>query len=200
MLKIKKISTEDIENVVKIHMSSFSGFFLTELGERFLYVYYRSMSLNDKCILLGIFDEDGLCGFCAAASISKGFNKQLILKNIISFSMVGLRIIYTRPTSLFRIFKNIRKTNSQIVDPGEYAELFSIAVSLDKQGLGIGKKLLLALEEELKSNGCKELTLTTDYYENKKTITFYRGLNYNVLYEFIAYPNRKMYRMIKKIK
>jgi len=34
---------------------------------------------------------------------------------------------------------------------------------------------------------------------NNKVIEFYKGLGYNDYYEFIAYPNRKMYKMIKDL-
>ena len=44
-----------------------------------------------------------------------------------------------------------------------------------------------------------EISLTTDYYNNEKTIAFYKKMGYAVLYEFVTYPNRKMYRMIKNL-
>ncbi len=85
-------------------------------------------------------------------------------------------------------------------DDGYYAELLSIGVSVKWQGQGIGKKLLIQLENEMKLQGCSSLSLTTDYNDNEKAIQFYKGLGYAVYYDFITYPNRKMYRMIKKLK
>jgi ribosomal protein S18 acetylase RimI-like enzyme len=101
--------------------------------------------------------------------------------------------------SLVRLFNNFTKSNSSIPDKGDYSELLSIAVSPDKQGMGVGKKLLCGLENELSAKSCSRLSLTTDYYNNEKTIYFYQELGYDIMYEFISYPNRKMYRMIKKI-
>jgi ribosomal protein S18 acetylase RimI-like enzyme len=77
--------------------------------------------------------------------------------------------------------------------------LFSIGVSDKKQGHGIGKKLLIQLENEMRLRGCANLSLTTDYNDNEKTIQFYKGLGYNIFYDFIAYPHRKMYRITKKL-
>lgn len=74
-----------------------------------------------------------------------------------------------------------------------------IVVSVNKQDKGISKKLLLELENELKLKNCSKLSLTTDFYNNIKTIEFYIRLGYDIYYEFIAYPNRKMYRMIKDL-
>ena len=155
--------------------------------------------MNQQAILLGFYEDDKLSGFCAATTISKGFNKNIIKNNFSQFFVEGFRLLFTKPFSLVRLIKNFSKSNPNIEDKGEYAELVSIAVSLNNQSQGIGKKLLKQLEIELKQKGCSDISLTTDFNNNEKTIQFYKGLDYNIYYEFIAYPNRKMIRMIKKI-
>jgi len=45
----------------------------------------------------------------------------------------------------------------------------------------------------------KYISLTTDYHNNEKVVDFYLKSNYKVLNEFISYPNRKMYKMIKML-
>ena len=198
-MEIKEISKGDLTNVVKVHKDSFKGFFLTELGDHFLKVYYDCVRKDDRGVLLGFYDEGQLFGFCAATKVSKGFNSHLVKKNLLRFSFIGLGLVLTRIRALIRLLKNFSKTDSGTPDEGKYAELLSIGVSDKKQGQGIGKKLLLQLEEELKLNGCSNLSLTTDYNNNEKTLHFYKGLGYEIYYDFIAYPNRKMYRMIKKL-
>jgi len=198
-MEIRKILKEDLNEVVNVHKASFRGFFLTELGDHFLNVYYDCVRKDNRGTVMGFYDEGQLWGFCAATTISRGFNSHLVKANIFRFSLIGIRLLLTRIPSLVRLFKNFSKTNSAIQDEGEYAELLSIGVSDKKQGQGIGKKLLVQLENEMKLKGCSELSLTTDYNNNEKAIQFYKGLGYNIYYDFIAYPNRKMYRMIKKL-
>lgn len=198
-MEIKTIGREDLRQVVEVHKDSFKGFFLTELGDHFLTVYYDCVRKDEKGILAGLYDESQLCGFFAATTLSNGFNKQLILKNFFRFSLIGLKLLLTRTPSLVRLFKNFTKTSQQVQDEGEYAELLSIGVSVKKQGQGIGKKLLVQFENEMRAKGCSALSLTTDYNQNEKAIQFYKGLGYTVYYDFIAYPNRKMYRMIKRL-
>jgi ribosomal protein S18 acetylase RimI-like enzyme len=198
-MEIKKVLKEEISQVVEAHKNSFKGFFLTELGDRFLSIYYDSVRRDEKGVLLGFYDEGQLYGFCAATTLSKGFNTHLIKGNLFRFALVGIRLLFTRVPSLIRLFKNFSKTSAASNDTGEYAELLSIGVSDKKQGQGIGKKLLIQLENEMKLKGCLKLSLTTDYNDNVKAIQFYKGLGYDIYYDFIAYPNRKMYRMIKKI-
>lgn len=198
-MQIKKALKEDIPQIVEVHKNSFKGFFLTELGDHFLTSYYDSVRKGEEGVLLGYYDEGELSGFCAATTLSKGFNTQLIKKNLFQFSLIGVRLLFTRIPSLIRLFRNFSKKSSSVSDTGDYAELLSIGVSDKKQGQGIGKKLLIQLEKEMQLKGCSKLSLTTDYYDNEKAIGFYKGLGYEIYYDFVAYPNRKMYRMIKKL-
>ncbi|MGB4413711.1 MAG: GNAT family N-acetyltransferase [Paludibacter sp.] len=199
-MEIKKILKQDLAEVVEVHKNSFNGFFLTELGDKFLATYYNSLIKDQRAVLLGMYDEENLLGFCAGTYLSKGYNTYLIRNNLLSYFIVGIKILFSKPIAIFHLVKNLSKGgNSNIEDNGEYAELLSIAVINNKQGKGIGKKLLLELENEMKLKGCFKLSLTTDFYNNIKVIEFYKGLGYNIYYEFIAYPNRKMYRMIKDL-
>jgi len=197
-MQIKEVSEKDLNKVVEVHKESFNGFFLTELGDNFLSLYYNSVRKNKNGILLGLYEEEALYGFAAATTLSKGFNKDLVKKNLIPFCFTAFQLLFTRIPALLRLTKNFSKTAS-IEDKGEYSELLSIGVSNEKQGKGIGKKLLVQLENELKLRGCSQLSLTTDYYKNEKAIGFYKSLGYEIYYDFVAYPNRRMYRMIKKI-
>jgi len=198
-MEIRKILETDLSAVVTVHKNSFKDFFLTKLGDGFLFVYYDSIRKNDNALLFGVFDNKELCGFCAATTFSRGFNKKLIKNNLLSFFLVGIRILFINPISLFRLYKNLSKNNPNVVDDGEYAELLSIGVSVNRQGEGFGKKLLFELEHELKLKGCNKVALTTDYNNNNKTLDFYNGMGYSVFYEFLAFPNRKMYKLIKYI-
>ena len=198
-MEIKRIPKKDLKQVVAVHKDSFKGFFLTELGDHFLEVYYDCVRKDEKGILLGYYEDEELFGFCAATTISQKFNAHLVKKNLFCFFLIGIRLVITRIPSLVRLFKNFSKTNSTMHDEGNYSELLSIGVSNKKQGLGIGKKLLIQLENEMKLKGCSKLSLTTDYHNNEKAIQFYKGLGYDIFYDFVAYPNREMYRMIKKI-
>lgn len=199
MIEVRKISKEDIVTVVQIHQDAFDGFFLTELGSDFLKLYYESVVENVRGILLGCYKDSQLVGFCAATTLSQGFNKKLVLDNITSFFCMALSLLFSKPDALIRLLKNFTKSNPSINDKGLYAELLSIGVLSNAQGLGIGKLLLFQLEKELSQKNCKKLSLTTDYYKNEKAIGFYKSLGYEILYDFVAYPKRKMYRLVKKL-
>ena len=199
MIEIREALKTDIEKIVDVHNAAFKDFFLTSLGSRFLALYYRSVLNNPRGILLVSDNGDGVIGFCAGTLLSAGFNSNLIKKNFSAYALEGLKLLFTNPVSLWHLFKNFSKEDSNVGDKGEYAELLSIAVDPNTQRSGAGKSMLLALEEEVKKRGGKQLSLTTDYNDNEKAIGFYHSLGYKEWYDFVTYPNRRMYRLIKDI-
>ena len=196
---IRQATIDDIDAIVKIHDGAFPNFFLTSLGDGFLKLYYKSvMNSSDGILLVSQCDND-IIGFCAGTLLSAGFNTGLIKKNLLSYMGQGIKLLFTHPVSIWHLYKNLSKENPDVGDKGDYAELLSIGVNPNRQGGGAGKKMLLALEEEVKNKGGIKLSLTTDYEENEKAIGFYHSLGYYEWYDFVTFPNRKMYRMIKQI-
>lgn len=199
MIDIKAATITDIDTIVDIHQRAFPDFFLTTLGTGFLRLFYKSVLTHPKGILLISANENGVIGFCAGTMLSAGFNSSLIKNNLFNYTIEGLKVLFTKPMALLHLYKNMSKEDSRIGDKGEYAELLSIGVNPKTQRTGAGKSMLQALEVEVKKRGGRELSLTTDYNDNEKAIGFYHSLGYKEWYDFTTYPNRKMYRLIKKI-
>lgn len=196
---IRKATSNDIKGIVDVHCSAFKGFFLTELGSNFLQVYYSSYFREPTAVLL-VAEKDGeVIGFASATSLSAGFNTRLVRKNVLRYALRGCVIAFTKPQALVNLYKNWSHRDPSIVDDGDYAELMSIAVSPNAQGGGIGKQLIQKTEEVVLSLKAERFSLTTDYYNNEATYAFYKKCGYKVIYEFIAYPARKMIRMIKEL-
>lgn len=198
-MAIFKATTIDIDSIVNIHDQAFPDFFLTSLGDDFLKLYYSSVLKSPDGILLVCKSEDITIGFCAGTMLSAGFNTRIIKNNFARFMGKGIRLFFSRPIKLWHLYKNMSKENPEVGDKGNYAELLSIGVDPNKQGGGVGKQLLLALEREVISRGGLTLSLTTDYDNNTKAISFYRSLGYKEWYDFVTFPNRRMYRMVKQL-
>lgn len=191
--------SEEAPALVKVHTRAFNDFFLTELGISFLHTYYRAVIQTQGSIAVcAINDDNEIIGFATGCENAKGYNRNLVLKNITRFSLQGIRLVFTKPGAIYRLLKNFEK-KSNPNDDGNYAELFSIAVLPDNKGLGVGKKLLERFEIEAKLKGCKKMTLTTDFYNNDQVVAFYKKNGYRVFYDFYTYPKRRMYKMIKKL-
>lgn len=196
---IRQAKLDDLDAIVNIHDIAFPNFFLTTLGDGFLKLYYKSVMNSPEGILLISHSDNVITGFCAGTLLSAGFNTRLIKKNLFGYMGQGIRLLFTHPVRIWHLYKNLSKENPDVGDKGEYAELLSIGVDPNKQGGGVGKKMLIALEEEVKKRGGSKLSLTTDCENNEKAIGFYHSLGYNEWYDFVTFPNRRMYRMIKQI-
>lgn len=201
MIEIRKAKTSDVDSIVAIHDQAFPDFFLTTLGNRFLRLYYTCMCNSKDAITLCAEKDGEVKGFATSSYYSHGFNTTLIKKNLFKFGLMGVELMFTKPKAILRLAKNLDKKakGNAVEDNGEYAELYSIAVMPENQGSGIGRKLLIATEEEVAKHNNK-ISLTTDYYHNEKTIGFYHSMGYHDYYEFVTYPNRRMWRMIKNLK
>ena len=64
---------------------------------------------------------------------------------------------------------------------------------------GIGHSLLREFEKKMKSMGVSKVVLTTDSISNDNVINFYQKNDFKVLYKFVTYPKREMYKLIKEL-
>ena len=109
---IRIATTKDVPQIVNIHMNAFEGFFLTTLGRSFLCFYYNAfVNSKDGIVLCAVADNE-VYGFAAATKQCKGYNSNLIKTNFISFIWLAIKILFTRPSALIRLAKNISKAMS----------------------------------------------------------------------------------------
>lgn len=199
-MKYRLVKISESEELSNIHIKSFKDFFLTTLGENFLRTYYMSCLKSEESIAICAVDKkENLIGFSIGCIHSKGFHKRLISQNILAFMLQGIIILFSKPKALIRLVNNLGK-NADKKDNGNYSELLSIGVLPSFNGLGIGKELIKMFEEEAIKKGCVEIALTTDFNNNDKVLEFYKSTGYKIYYDFITYPNRKMYKLIKNLK
>lgn len=200
MICYRKSKVSDSNRIAKIHLKSFPNFFLSTLGYSFLKTYYRSCAKSKEAISICAINQDDkkLLGFAVGCFNSVGFNKRLIFSNLLEYSYRAILLLFTKPTALIRLYKNLTKNNDKD-DKGNYAELLSIGVSPDQNSLGIGQKLLLKFENKVREKGINKITLTTDADSNDSVLKFYKKSGYTVYYDFETFPNRKMLKLIKEL-
>lgn len=198
-MNIRKATLYDVNAIVEIHINAFKGFFLTSLGRDFLKFYYTCFVKNGETVTMVAEENKIIYGFSAATTKCKGFNGRLIKENFFLFGLLTFKMLFRSPKSLLRLIRNLTKKGDGVIDKEDYAELYSIGVSRNTQGMGVGKKILIETEKNLKAMGVKRISLTTDYFNNEQAVGFYHSVGYKLLYEFVTYPNRKMYRLIKNL-
>ena len=200
-IKIRKAEISDYKILAEKHIEVFPDFFMSSLGLSFLRTYYKYVLQHPDTI--SFFAENGgeVVGYVVGRIRAKGFLKSVIKRNPLPFLWQGIKLIFTRPGALIRIFKNLekRKDDGDIHDNQDYGEIGLIGINPSLKGKGIGRKLLGKIEEELHRHNVSRLSLTTDYYNNDNTLAAYKAWGFHVLYDFKTYPDRRMYRLIKDV-
>ncbi|HCE55009.1 MAG TPA: GNAT family N-acetyltransferase [Lutibacter sp.] len=199
-MRFRTVKIAESKTLADIHKESFKDFFLTSLGAHFLDTYYKScIKSNESVAICAIDENEKMVGFSVGCLHSKGFHKRLIKQNLGTFMLQGIIILFSKPKAIIRLVNNLGK-NTDKNDNGNYAELLSIGVLPAYNGQGIGKELIKRFEDEAMNKGCSEMALTTDFDKNSKVLEFYKSTGYEIYYEFITYPERKMYKLKKNLK
>ena len=79
--RIRPMERSDIPAVVRVHLSSFQGFFLSSLGERFLVVLYdRVLQLPDSIGFIAENASSSVVGFVIGVTSQAGLRRQLLVR------------------------------------------------------------------------------------------------------------------------
>lgn len=190
--EVKSNEKELINEIVTIHLNTFTGFFLTFMGRGFLKQMYQSYCDHDESGLL-VAEEDGKAlGFLAFSSNFSGLYKFMIKTRLIQFGWYSIGAFFRRPSAFMHII-------SAFLKPGEakreekYVELSSIGVDPDVKSKGIGSKLIDALKDNVDFNKYAYINLETDAVDNEGAIHFYEKNGFVRERMFETDEGRKMY-------
>lgn len=193
MTKIRKVLLKDIDIVTEIHIKSFDGFFLTQLGPDFLKTYYKLIKEYSRSVFLVAEAADGtilgsVAGFLEPTSFYKNLKKQ-----IIKLGLIVIPTLFKKPFLIRKALSNLRKVN-KLSDKENIkaSELASIAVDPAFSSKGTGRLLVKAFIEESERMGAEFIYLTTDAEGNERVNKFYRSLGFELYRTFIAGSNRLM--------
>lgn len=190
--EVKPNEKELINEIVTIHLNTFTGFFLTFMGRGFLKQMYQSYCDYDESGLL-VAEEDGKAlGFLAFSSNFSGLYKFMIKTRLIQFGWYSIGAFFKRPSAFMHII-------SAFLKPGEakreekYVELSSIGVDPNVKSKGIGSKLIDALKDNVDFNKFAYINLETDAVDNEGAIHFYEKNGFVRERMFETDEGRKMY-------
>jgi glycosyltransferase involved in cell wall biosynthesis/ribosomal protein S18 acetylase RimI-like enzyme len=190
-MDVRPVSSDEISQVVEIHLRSFPGFFLTFLGRDFLELLYKSIYEDSKGIILVAASDICVRGFVAGVTNQKCFYQSLIARRKWRFAFSALKALIKRPAILFRLVRALHRPTEANKATGE-ACLMSIAVHTDYVSKGIGQQLVKAFCEELSQRGSPSVCLTTDQVKNEPVNRFYQRLGFQLSNTFITPEGRAM--------
>lgn len=195
MINIREVKYDEkklINDIVTIHLNTFTGFFLTFMGRGFLNQMYTSYCDYEEAGLL-VAEEDGKAiGFLAYSSNFSGLYKFMIKTRLIRFGWYSIGAFFRRPSAFMHII-------SAFLKPGEakreekYVELSSIGVDPNIKSKGIGSLLIDSLKRKVDFTKFAYINLETDAVDNEGAIHFYEKNGFVRERMFETDEGRKMY-------
>lgn len=189
---LRPLGTNNVNDVVNIHLSSFPGFFLSFLGPRFLSLFYSGICSVPEGIAFVYLNDNGTpAGFVAGTSNPRGFYSRLLKRDWLKFALASIIPVLKKPSVFKRIARAVSHPSDNPIGD-DVAGLFSIGVLPELQGAGAGKKLVQAFLEEARQRGCKRVFLTTDRDNNDAVNAFYSKFGFNVERQYVTPEGRRM--------
>lgn len=195
MIEIREVKPEEkklIDDIVTIHLETFSGFFLTFMGRGFLNQMYRSYCDHSESGLLVAEENGKAIGFLAYSGDFSGLYKFMIKTRLIPFGWYSVGAFFRRPSSFMHIIKAFLKPSEAKRDE-KYVELSSIGVDPTIKSKGIGSLLIDELKTRVDFNKFAYITLETDAVDNEGAIHFYEKNGFVQERMFETDEGRKMY-------
>lgn len=176
MIEIREVSSKEksiIKQVVKIHLDTFQGFFLTFMGKGFLTCLYKSYCQYKESGLLVAFEDNNPVGFLAYSGDYSGIYKFMLKTKLIPFAWYSLGAFLRNPKVFIRLIRALSKSD-EVKRKEKYIELASIGVSPNSKTKGIGTALINELKRMVDFDIYSYISLETDAENNKTANCFYR--------------------------
>ena len=189
-MEIRDISFKEhiiIKDIVRIHLSTFRGFFLTFMGRGFLTCLYKSFCMHKESGVLVAFENELPIGFLAYSGDYSGLFKFMIRKKLIPFAWFSFLAFIRKPKIFIRLLRAFYKSND-VKRSERYVELSSIGVKPDQKSKGIGSSLISTLKKKVDFSIYSYISLETDAKNNDSVNRFY--LNNGFILER-TYENRE---------
>ena len=195
MVTIREVKSDEkkiIDEIVTIHLNTFTGFFLTFMGRGFLRQMYQSYCDHEESGLLVAEGDGKTVGFLAYSSDFSGLYKFMIKTRLVQFGWYSMGAFFRRPSAFLHIIKAFLKP-SEVKRKEKYVELSSIGVDPNVKSKGVGSKLIEKLKKLVEFEEYAYITLETDAVNNEGAIHFYEKNGFIRERMFVTDEGRKMY-------
>lgn len=180
-----------LKEIVDIHLKTFKGFFLTELGGGFLKTLYKGYMNGEASGIIIAVEDDKVVGFIAYSKDYSRFYKNLIKRSIIQFGFYSMIAAIKHPSFIGRLFGAFGKSD-EVSKEEKYVELASIGILPDSKGKGIGTLLIDYLKKMIDFENYSYISLETDAENNDKVNSFYVKNGFELVRSYSTKQGRKM--------
>lgn len=188
---VDKDEKEIIDEVVEVHITAFQGFFLSTMNKGFLRALYKSFCEHNSSDLMVAILDDKCVGFVAFSRDTSGIYSYMLRRHFITFTWYSFLAFVRRPSIITKLFSALDMSNSTKRD-SHYAKIFSLGVSPECHGLGIGSALIEKMRVNLDFTKYDYITLETDADNNDETNIFYQKNGFRLSQTYTTKEGRKM--------
>jgi len=187
----------DVESVVSLHIRAFPGFFLSFLGPRFLWEFYRSFTSDPAGVALVAVEADNtqILGVIAGPVVPDGYFRRLLISRWWAFCLASIWAVLRNPLIIPRLYRAVFYRGEPPAGMPR-ALLSSIAVLPEAQNRGVGQLLVKAWVDEVRKRGATGCFLTTDADNNDAINRFYERAGWKRSETFVTPEGRRMNRYV----
>jgi ribosomal protein S18 acetylase RimI-like enzyme len=184
-LKVRRITLEDLDDVVAVHCTAFPTSAMTRLGAEVVRrYYYWQLDGPHEMYARGAWEEGKLVGFCFGGvhpQAITGFYKRN--RGFIFWQFVKQPHLATAPfffgklvrvLNMFRIHRRELAAVPQEAPQNPAYDILAMAVHPDRQSVGIGKLLMENAESKARERRFELMTLCVND-DNERGIRFYES-------------------------
>lgn len=191
---VRDMNRDDLEAVIRVHLAAFPNFFLSFLGPRFLREFYGAV-MGEGIAIVAI-DEGAIAGFAAGVTDPRGFYRRLLRRRLVPVAIAIAPALLRRPSTAARVVRRaFQRTAGEIPPPG--AELMSLAVLPSRQQHGIGRTLVRAFLDRVRSRDVSGVWLVTDDANNDAVQSFYERLGFEKRRSFTNAEGRALAEYVR---
>lgn len=189
---IREARPADVRRIARLHLETFHGFFLSDLGAGFLRVLYRDLAAKSEGILLVAESGRGIDGFVAGVVDEVRYFAALRRRRFFQFLGAAAMAALRHPKDVVPRLWRARNRSTAVEASDSPATLLSIGVSPRKQGGGVGSSLVREFESTLRMRQIQTYSLNTDAVNNSRTIDFYTAQGLCAIRHFTTSEGRRM--------
>lgn len=179
-------------DIARIHMESFPGFFLTFLGEGFLTeLYWGFITDTNSGVICAFDDTDRMVGFLAYSKDISLFYQYLIGNRFVPLAWRSMAAFLKKPAIIFRLLRAFRYSRAT-QRPDRYVHLSSLGVMNSVQNQGIGGLLVSTLKKTVDDGSFVYINVDTDKCDNIAANDFYLSHGFKLDHSFTTPEGREM--------
>ena len=193
-MEIRKVNPGEkqlINEIVEIHMKTFTGFFLTFMGRGFLRQMYSCYTIRENSGLLEAEENGKMIGFLSYSADMSGLYQYMIRHRLIFFAWYSLGAFLRKPAVFLHLIRAFLKPG-EVTREEKYIEVSSIGVLPENKAQGVGSCLLDRVKKETDFSDVEYIALETDAEHNESANRFYCKNGFQLVRSYETLEGRKM--------